>query len=328
MKKLENYLERIDENIFIHGLDLKSFHCKHSKKVMPIIENKFHFSTYYYWIQGKSPIPISVLKIFSRVDKNVLDKAYKEMKAASVGNKKIFLPKKFDKKLAYLIGSIHGDGGMHKNQKYVTIANDSKEYLEDMISILFQDIFKVRTRVSKFKNIYRAEVGSRAVCSFLSLFCPFGKKTGLLHIPKEVKSDEKLKISYLSGLFDTDGCIGYGKNNTYFTFVQRDKIFVFEVYECLKSLGIHVNEPKIFYSPVKPYSEGRDLEEWRIYIGSKKDLYNLLSKISFYHPSKKTKAEKVKVIVGLVGFEPTTFSILSSARQGNVIASRPQAHKT
>ena len=50
--------------------------------------------------------------------------------------------------------------------------------------------------------------------------------------------------------------------------------------------------------------------------------------MSFYHPSKKTKAEKVKVIVGLVGFEPTTFSILSSARQGNVIASRPQAHKT
>lgn len=297
MIKLKNYILDIDDTIVIFGLKgvLRNFHTKHGKEALSLIKNKIHKSTYYYWISGVSPIPIKYLKLFSKLDSNILDIAYKKMKFASVGNKKCLLPKIMTKDLAYLLGAINGDGYVHKNGRYITLATDSKYHIK-IINLLFKKIFAIDGYITDNNTYHKIEIGSRPVHSFISLFCPVGKKTGHLRVPEEVKIKKELLLSYLSGLFDTDGCIGYNKKKrrVYFVFVQKDKNFTFDVYRCLVRLGFHVNEPRVWYSPREPYSAIRDLKEWRIYIGSKRDLYNFLNLIKFQHPVKKRKSEFIK----------------------------------
>lgn len=301
MIKLENYLSKINEDILIFGLKdvLKIFHKKYRLGVSTILKNNVDKSTYYYWIEGKSPIPVKFIKKFSELDNKIMDLAYKNMTYISAGRKKCFLPKCISEDLAYALGVVNGDGHIHKNGKYVTITVDSEEYLKKILIPIFKKIFYVEGCIINLGNYYRLEIGSKVVNSFFSMFCPIGKKSGFLRVPKEIKMNKKLLISYLSGLFDTDGCIGYDKSRTqcYFVFMQVDKNFVFEVYECLCYLGLHVNKPRVFYSPKKPYDSERKLEEWRIYIGSKKDLYEFLNKIQFLYPTKKSKSEVVKKII-------------------------------
>jgi hypothetical protein len=309
---MKNALERLDENLLVFDVSpvLKDFHKKYGKCIIPELKNMIHISTYYYWVSGKSPVPIKYLKFFSKFDPKILDKSYKKMSYLSAGVKKYTLPRIMEKKLSYLLGMINGDGHVHRNGKFITITSDSEEYLIKTASPLFKALFGTGGHIYKFGVYYRLEVGSKVAHSFISLFCPVGKKTGKLSIPDEIKSNKENMVNYFSGLFDTDGCINSTKDGkqVYFVFVQRDKKFVFEVYHYLKSLGINLNEPRMFLSPKKPYERGRELEEWRIYIGSKKTLLDFLNKIKFKNPDKKRKAEKVmKIIMGPAGFEPAIF---------------------
>lgn len=297
MIKIDNYLNKLDENLLIFGLQdiLKSMHKKYRDIIMLNLKDKINKSTYYYWMSGKSPIPLKFINMLSKIDNKILEEAYERMIYVSAGNKKSLLPKYIDENLAYIIGAMHGDGHMHKNKRYITLTVDSQDYIKEALIPFFQKVFDVSGSIINFRTYYRLEIGSKATYSFLLMFCPRGKKIGLLKVPKEIKSDRKLLTSYLSGLFDTDGCIGYDKNrNVYFVFVQRDKNFVFDIYKCLISLGLNINKPRVFYTVKGPGFKNRDLEEWRIYIGSKKTLYNFLDKISFLHPIKKNKSDIIK----------------------------------
>ncbi len=272
------------------------FHKKHGQEVIDKLQETIHISTYYNWLSGKSPIPIKFIRAFAKYDPNILAKCYNEMTYLSVSRKKCILPKSMTRKLAYLIGVLNGDGHMHKNRKYFTITVDSLDYIHKILLPHIRNLFECDGYINHFENYYRLDIGSKVIHSFLSLFCPVGKKTGKLYVPTLIKENKEFLKEYLCGLFDTDGCIGYGKKkkNLYFVFVQSDKKFVFEIHQCLISLGVHVNLPRKFMSPAKPYAKSRQLEEWRIYVGSKKDLKDLLNIIHFKHPNKIKKSREVK----------------------------------
>ena len=120
-------------------------------------------------------------------------------------------------------------------------------------------------------------------------------------MPSIIKKDKILLIAYLGGFFDTDGCLSNvekGSKSLYFVFSQSDKKIVFEVYNCLKYLGLEINKPKSFKSQSAPYIGDKRLVQWRIYIGSKKTLKKFLSIIKFRHPQKKIRAEIMHKILG------------------------------
>ena len=237
---MDNILKKLDDDLLVFGVSdiLKEFHKNNKENIVTLLKNKIHISTYYYWLNGKSPIPIKYLRLFSRLDNDILDNCYNKITFISAGKKKCILPRKSNDDLSYIIGVLHGDGHVHKNKKFVTVTVDSKDYIKNTLLPLFKKLFDTNGHIFEFDNYYRLEIGSRVVHSYISLFCPVGKKVGRLKIPEEIKKNKKFLASYLSGLFDTDGCVGYtrDKKQFYFVFLQRDKEFVYEVYCALKNL--------------------------------------------------------------------------------------------
>ncbi len=313
-------LKKLDEKLLVFGLSkkLKIMHQKNRDLLIKKMKKEVNISTYYNWINGKTPIPIKYLKIFSNFDSNLLKESYHQLTFISAGRKKCKIPKKIDKDVSYILGVLHGDGYVHKNMKYVTITVESEDYIKNILKPIFYKLFNTEGNIINFGNYYRLEIGSKVIHSFISLFCPVGKKVGKLKIPPRLKRNKSLLTNYLSGLFDTDGCISFTKDKkqVYFVFVQKDKNFVYDVYRSLKFLDIDVNEPRPFYSPKKPYDKIRNLEEWRIYIGSKKVLSDFLKKIKFKHPIKYKKSKLVeKIIMGRAGFEPATSAILKNTKR-------------
>lgn len=310
---LSNYLLNLDENIKIFGVNqlLKKVHLAHKKEILPKVKNKVHVSTYYYWLDGTIPIPIKYIKLLAKYDTNLVNKVYQTSSIEySVGRKRCKLPIVLTSELAYLIGALHGDGSLNKNKKYVTITTEISPYLKSVIKPIIKELFGIdsQTRIMKPGSYMRLTMGSKVIHSFLSLYCPVGKKKDLLKVPKEIYQDNRLLISYLSGLFDTDGCLTHTEKNRkqlYFVFVQSDKRFVYQVYKALNKLGIKTNEPRKFKSPSIPYAKGRSLIEWRLYIGSKSGLNILLNKIKFKHPLKRKRRKDILKIISGPGEDRT-----------------------
>ncbi|NCN39393.1 MAG: hypothetical protein GW914_03360, partial [Candidatus Aenigmarchaeota archaeon] len=205
------------------------------------------------------------------------------------------------KKLSYLIGVIHGDGSIDKSRRYVTITCESREYLEKILKPIIKDVFDYTPKTYDMDRgkYYRLIIGNKVINHFFSLFSPVGNKKGKIKIPKIVLKNKKLLISYLSGLFDTDGCLSNvekGTKSLFFVFLQADKRFVEDVSAALKRLNIS-NRIYKFPSPSKPGEINRDLIEWRIYIGSKKILRDFLIKIPFHHPLKNKRREIILKIL-------------------------------
>ena len=297
MAKLPNYLREFPEDLMLFGLEdiIKKLHESHRLQIMKLIDKKIHISTYYYWLNGKTPIPLEFLKLFNAVDPKIIDYAYERFTFVSFKRKKHLLPKIIDEKLSYLIGVLHGDGSLDKTGKYVTVTCESREYLDTVLKKMIFDLFDYVGNIFDMDKgkYYRLVIGSRAINSFFSIFCPVGNKKGKIRIPGIILKDKKLLISYFSGLFDTDGSLPHveeRKIKPFFVFVQADRRFVEDVSRALEEIGIN-NKVHKFMSPSKPGEIDRNLEEWKIYIGSKKILKDFLIKVPFFHPLKRKRRE-------------------------------------
>jgi len=305
--KCSNYLNKLDDSIHVFGLGsiLKEINKVHGIELRSEFKGKVHQSLYYYWLSDQSPIKIKHLKMFKKYEKDLFDLIFKMNVFYSAGkNKKVLLPKIITKDLAYLVGAFHGDGHISKNLRNMDLTEENRDY-HNIIKRLFKQVFNLETSIvptkSKTKMIYISWISSKVVCSFFRMYCPVGKKKGLLKVPEQFKEDKGVLAAYLSGFFDTDGClskVGSNNKNIYFVFSQSDKEIVFDIYEALKSLEIEVNPPRSFRSQSKPYSGNKDLIQWKIYIGSKKTLTKFLRIVKFRHPSKRKKAEKLIKYLG------------------------------
>jgi DNA-binding transcriptional regulator WhiA len=298
MKKLGNYILKLNDDIKLFGIShiLRKIH-KENPLLLKKLEKKIHKSTYYYWLENKTPVAIKFLKELG-LSKNLLNIIFNSFDFVSTGRKKCILPKVVENNLAYLIGVLHGDGSLNKNSKYITVTTNEKEFLSNVVNKIFHELFRVNGNIIEFNDgrYYRLEIGSISVHSFLSMFCPVGKKKGVLHIPEIILRDKELLSSYISGLFDTDGCLTHvekERKSLFATFTQADSNFISEVYSALHKLDINVNKPRSWLSVTSPTNKSRTRKSWRIYVGSKKVLYDLLRKIEFRHPKKKLRASLI-----------------------------------
>ena len=295
---LPNYILNLDESINLFGIGylLKNVHNKYNKELREEFKKIVHPSTYYYWLSNKSPIKIKYLKIFINYD-NIIEDVYKKVNYFSVNRKKVVLPKEFTSDLAYLIGVMHGDGHISKNLRNMDISEEELHF-HILIKKLFKNIFHDNVSITKCKleKQYKSFISSRVISSFFRLFCPTGKKKGKLKVPQIIKNNKHLLKEYLSGFFDTDGCLPHlevkgKKSRNYFIFSQAHKDIVFEIYDCLKNLNLDINEPKEFKSPTEPYANNRDLIEWKISINDRPTLKKFFKIIKFRHLSKKKRAD-------------------------------------
>ena len=322
---LNNYLKNLDPHIKLFGFGTLLRKVHNTKLALEFLKrNKLHPSTYYKWLNNEAPVRLDFLIFLANKQSNILDEAYLEMKWVSVGEKKCILPKVINEDLAYLLGALHGDGSLNKNKKYIHLTCDSYEYIKTTIAPLFKRLFNVSStiRTIKSKNdYYRIEIGSKVVHSFISMFAPIGKKKGKLEIPTEIIRDKCLLRAYLTGLFDTDGCISHttNKKQCYFLFTQADNKFVCSVRSALAKLHIDMNSPKKFICK-HPHND-KLLEGYRIYTGKHSTLLKILETFDFQYPDKRLKSREIlKILNGPGRIRTCDLPYLESGSQSSETA--------
>jgi len=131
---------------------------------------------------------------------------------------------KMNSKIAELIGMHVGDGTLYKTNRCLVWelrgALNEKDYYDNNVVPLIQSIFNGKY-TAKFRNggkngCYGVQVSKIEITSFfLDYGFKYGTKTYTVRIPEYIKlSPKKIKLAFLRGLFDTDGCLRFDKNRT------------------------------------------------------------------------------------------------------------------
>lgn len=171
----------------------------------------------------------------------------------------IILPSKISEDLAYLCGILAGDGYIapltDTKHKYNIICcgnpKDEKEFYYQIIIPLFAKLFNIKL-LPKYGSdgTIRIVIGSKGIYGLLVdlIGLPTGKKYDSLRIPRLFLDDEKLIISFIRGVFDTDGCMCFKRryrNYPYYPVISlcsRSCKFIKEISDELKILGFKVAE--------------------------------------------------------------------------------------
>jgi len=133
---------------------------------------------------------------------------------------------KLTPEIAELVGIILGDGHLHKKSNSITIVGSLEEiyYYTNHVMPLFNRVFgkipKLRKRNDR--NSYYLQLENKEVFDFLI------RKVGLIRgnkvnarIPEFILKNRKAIIPFLRGLFDTDGCLKFSKQNSEINYYPR-----------------------------------------------------------------------------------------------------------
>ncbi len=130
-------------------------------------------------------------------------------------NSTIKFPTKITPELAEETGWHVGDGSMniYKNRGLYQlrghIIDDKKHYLE-RIKPIFERLYdtNIHLREMSKTGVFGFQIWNTKLIEFKNkkLNLPLGKKTDY-EVPLEILDNDKLKIAFLRGIFDTDGCI-------------------------------------------------------------------------------------------------------------------------
>jgi len=141
--------------------------------------------------------------------------------------------------LAELLGIILGDGHIHTKYNRITITGSLEDifYYRNTVIPIFERNFKnINPRLSrrKDKNSYFLEIESKHMFNhFLKLGLKRGKKINV-DIPKVVKDNDSLIPYFLRGLFDTDGCLKFSRQN-------QNKYYYPRIQYCFKPIPFSLN---------------------------------------------------------------------------------------
>ena len=233
----------------------KSLCCYiNDKKIIKIIKCKAKnsFSGYssrsvYYWIKKERPIPLIIIQNILR--ENNLHEI--DIVSISVnGGKRMFLPKKENINLYYLLGLILGDGCLSiSSQKrisctyYLKISMNSKKSA-NKVSRIINSLFSLNSKIYFEDNCYNVCTFSKSLLYFLHIFysIPIGEKYDSLHIPPNIRENKFFAIAFIKGMFESDGNIYLHRNKLAVQLRQKSKVFLEEIRELLILLNIPFND--------------------------------------------------------------------------------------
>jgi len=131
---------------------------------------------------------------------------------------------KINSKIAELIGMHVGDGTLYMTNRCLVWelrgALNEKDYYDNnvvpLLSSIFHGEYTAKFRSGGKNGCYGVQISKSNITSFfLKYGFKSGTKTYTVRIPEYIKkSSKKVKLAFLRGLFDTDGCLRFDKNRT------------------------------------------------------------------------------------------------------------------
>lgn len=148
-----------------------------------------------------------------------------------------------NEKLAEILGILNGDGHISKyNYEICVVGNALEKDYCSHIKNLLEATFNLKSTLKKEATTFKLRIYSKELSNLLvnKYRLPIGKKTRRLHIPQEVFNSKTLLMSYIRGLFDTDGSIYIRRGKDLVLNIKSaDKIFLGEIKEVLRKQGFH-----------------------------------------------------------------------------------------
>lgn len=222
-------------------------------------------SALYLHLRGECHIPLDVFVILNQ---DIDFENYRIIEIKNSGNE-IDYPK-LSNDFAEFLGVLAGDGHLHGYPSELAITSHAfldryhiKVHLKDM----FIRLFKANPTILFQRNVIKLRFYSKDLVSFLhkEFNLPVGKKMNRLHIPTSILENNEYLMSYLRGLFDTDGSINrHYKTTGMVEITSGDAYFLEEVKQSLIRLGFRVSsgyksiriykksEIDRFFSMIKP----------------------------------------------------------------------------
>lgn len=216
---------------------------------------------------GKSRSTIlTYLREDCKIPKRVVDKLSSKYgikakygKIISLENtkKEIKFPKLSDK-FAEFIGAVAGDGHLHLYPAELSITChkilDKKHVYH--LSNLFENLFKQKPKILFQNNVIKLRFYSKELTNKLNqkYGLPIGRKMNRLRIPNKILTKQSYLISFIRGLFDTDGTINrhHKTSGAIVEISSRDKRFLKDVNKALKSLNFKTTPG---YKGIKIYNK-------------------------------------------------------------------------
>lgn len=219
----------------------------------------------------------------------------------------LILPSNHSAELAYFCGVLTGDGSIYtrKNKhdyiiKCVGNPKDEKQFYSKVLSPIFSKLFGILPdmKIMDSGTTYGFVVYSKNIYDFLTQHLQMlsGRKDRRLKIPLWVLSSEKFCISFIRGLFDTDGSIALKKRHKSFPYYpvvslsSKSKQLIVGLGTILEQIGF-----KIVYTLDYKVRDDRLRSHYsiinRLEMNGKRNLVLWMKMIGFSNPKhlKKTK---------------------------------------
>ncbi len=236
---------------------------------------------FFHYLSGKHDIPKNIFLKLEKKSK-IKIKTYKEISKNKYFLKKIKTPKE-NASLAEIFGILNGDGHLSPiNYEICVVGNLSEEDYFLYLKKLFENTFSLKFTINRYATHLKLRIYSKNLFNLLSkkYGLPKGNKMGKLFIPKKVFTHKKWLVSYIRGLFDTDGSFYFRrKKEPVVQITSADDIFLEEIKGALMSLNFNVakgvnrvfiykKEDIIkFYNLIKP-ANSKHLKKFEIYSSS------------------------------------------------------------
>tara|TARA_Y100000310_G_C20688749_1_gene820810 strand:+ start:1909 stop:2715 length:807 start_codon:yes stop_codon:yes gene_type:complete len=240
-----------------------------------------------------------------------------KQKKKKLKEKSISIPIEITEDLAYLCGVLAGDGNINfRQEKYeyslkcVGNPQNEKSFYFNIVGPKFKKVFGFTPNIRYFdsQTTFGFVVFSKKVVNYLTQFVglPLGKKYDKLKIPKIFLGDQKLLISFIRGVFDTDGCMCFKKryrNYPYYpviSFSSKSKSFTKEIANILKKLNFKLVELYDYQMKDERVKKGLTIIN-RLELNGENNLCLWMKKIGFFNLKNLDKIKKYgksKMIAG------------------------------
>ncbi len=198
------------------------------------------------WLYSNVAIPITSFNFLYQLSKNkrIPDKIMFSTKSGS-GIRTWVLPNELNSKLAYLLGYLAGDGCLHTNSYTISFVFNNLNECKRILSTL-RKLFHIEADYDNYKTYFVVRLNSKVLHLFFNkLFdFPLGKKKGKLQVPSLIQnSSSKIKLQFIRGFFNADGCLCHTEKTYALMFKQSTERFLKQLKIMLLEFGYNLNGP-------------------------------------------------------------------------------------
>jgi hypothetical protein len=217
------------------------------------------YTTLWDYCNRSTSIPLVILKGISSYS-NISFSLENALFTCGHQNIKVKLPLKLDETLAKIIGAILADGHIKiresaRGHHYELVLREGHRTNIEAFIKWFMQSFNVKLNLKKQDNHYFIYCSNKIIVLYLvnALKLLSGRKVDIVYVPKYfMKSNRKIKISLLQGIFMFDGAVDYATG--YVSLVSKSRVMAENVNELLNQIGL---SPDYFGDKLDKYGRSK-----------------------------------------------------------------------